>query len=112
MIEEQATNNRHAPMKLSAILRSSFGVVFLVAIIACLIFLPTPHYLKWFLEWIHNWALGGSPFYCLLRDRLFVFSAWIHPDFGGRIHVWNDLGTVTSSSGATLGAMAAFLIAV
>jgi len=56
-------------------------------------------------------ALGGSPFYCLLRDRLFVFSCLDPPDLAAGFMFGMTWGTVTSSLGATLGAMAAFLIA-
>jgi uncharacterized membrane protein YdjX (TVP38/TMEM64 family) len=113
MIEEQATNNnRHATMKLAAILRYSFGAMFLVAIIASLMFLPAPQYLKWFLEWIHSLGSWGSVFFIVFYVIvcLFFLPGSILTLAAGFMFgmTW---GAVTASLGATLGATAAFLIA-
>lgn len=99
-------------MKRLAVLVTVLVAAILLAVIADLIFLPTPRFFGWFLEQIESlgpWgpialvALYVVACLCLLPGSVLTLAAGFL--FG---MAW---GTATASLGVTLGATAAFLVA-
>jgi uncharacterized membrane protein YdjX (TVP38/TMEM64 family) len=96
----------------SAVVRIGFAAALVAAIVASLIYLPTPQYLKSSLEWIQGLGSLGLvllvvlyAIVCLLLLPGSALSLAAGFMFG------MVRGTIAASLGATLGATAAFLIA-
>ncbi len=99
-------------MRWSGVLRAGGAMVLVAAIVASLVFLPTPQYLVRLLEWIDGLGARGVVLLVVLDAAVCLLCLWasvvtLAAGFLFGI-VW---GTIAALFGATLGATLAFLLA-
>jgi uncharacterized membrane protein YdjX (TVP38/TMEM64 family) len=99
-------------MTWSTILRIGLAVVLVVAFVAGLIFLPTPHYVMRLLEWIQGLGAWGAVLLIVVYALVCLLCLWasLLTLAAGFMYgvVW---GTIAACLGATLGATIAFVLA-
>lgn len=98
--------------KWSAALRIGLAIALVAAIVASLIYLPTPQYAKFLFEWMQGQgALGLLVLIVLYAGVCLLFLPGSVLSLAAGFMFGMLWGTIAASLGATLGAIAAFLIA-